>query len=187
MRLVQPATVPQSRSWQQDNALKPLLKALDIKPTGIPELSDGAVPEALFRFINCRRLKKFGNIRLRLSLLGEEEADRFVTMHYLVRERQEDQLRAELSNWNEQPLVMRVRPAKTNKTFCFCIDEDAECFFWVANQGRTLLEKTLPVSAKMFRSAMKPLRPTATTLEGILNEVEQVVEDRYTRMEKDDD
>ena len=186
MRLVQSATVPAKTSWFQSNEPKSLLKALCMTQTGVKELSDGVVPEALLRFINCRRLKKFGSIRLRLSDLGED-TDRFVTMNYLVRERQESELRTALESWKEQSLVVRVRPAISPKSFCFCIDQDNECFFWLAAQGRTLIETTLPVSARMFRSAMKPVRPTAVTLQGILNEETQVVEDRWTRMEKSDD
>lgn len=185
MRLVQPATVPAKTSWALGNELKTLLKALVITQTGIPELSNGAVPDALHRFINCRRLKKFGSIRLRLSSLGEDAGERYVSMHYLVRERQESDLRAKLEDWQNQNLIMRVRPAATIKSFCFCIDHDEECFFWVSPQGKHLIETTLPVSAKMFRMAMKPMRPTAVTLEGILNEEAKVAEDYYSRMERE--
>lgn len=186
MRLVQPASVPAKSSWVQGNELKPLLKALITVPTGIPELSNGAVPDALLRFINCRRLKKFGSIRLRLSDLGED-TDRMVTMHYLVRERQEADLRTALENWKTQPLIMRIKPAGSPRNFSFCIDQDEECMFWVATQGRMLIERTLPESARMFRTACKAVRPTAMTLEGILNEEAKVVEDRWSRMEKQDE
>lgn len=186
MRLVQPATVPAKTSWVQGNELKPLLKALIMVPTGIPELSNGAVPDALLRFINCRRLKKFGSVRLRLSDLGED-TDRMVTMHYLVRERQEAELKAALENWKAQPLIIRVKPAGGPRNFFFCIDLDEECFFWVASQGKHLIERTLPESARMFRTACKAVRPTAITLEGILNEEAKVVEDRWSRMEKQDE
>lgn len=187
MRLVQPATVPSKASWAQGNELKSLLKVLNITHTGIPELSNGAIPDALLRFINCRRLKKFGSIRLRLSDLGEDIGERYVTMHYLVRERQENELRFQLEHWMNQPLIMKVRPAATIKTFCFCIDQDEECFFWVSPQGKHLIETALPVSARMFRLAMKPMRPTAVTLAGILNEEAPVAEDYYSRMERKDE
>jgi len=186
MHLVLSAQVPSKTSWVQGNEIKPLLKALNIPPHGIKELSDGVVPDALLRFINCRRLKKFGSIRLRLSDLGED-TDRYVTMHYLVRERQENDLRAALESWKEQKLVVKVRPAATVRSFCFCIDLDEECMFWVSPQGRALIERTLPESARMFRTACKPVRPTAVTLAGILNEETKVVEDHWSRMEKQDD
>lgn len=186
MQLVLSATVPSKSLWVQGNELKPLLKALSIPPHGIKELSDGVVPDALLRFINCRRLKKFGSIRLRLSDLGEG-TDRYVTMHYLVRERQESELRTVLENWKEQKLVVKVRPAASVRSFCFCIDLDAECMFWVSPQGRHLIEKTLPESARQFRLALRGVRPTAVALEGILNEEAKVVEDHWSRMERQDD
>lgn len=187
MHLVISATVPSKTNWTQGHEPKSLLKALTIPPAGVKELGNGVAPEALLRFINCRRLKKFGSIRLRLSDLGED-TDRYVTMNYLVRERQETDLRTTLENWTQQKLVVKVRPAATPKSFCFCIDLDEECFFWTAAQGKLLLETTLPESAKVFRTGIfGAVRPTAVTISGILNEEIKVAEDRYSRMEKQDD
>lgn len=187
MHLVLSATVPSKTNWTRGHEPQSLLKALTIPPHGVKELSDGVVPVALLRFINCRRQKKFGSIRLRLRDLGED-SDRYVTLQYLVRERQESDLRSALESWGDQKLVVNVRPAATPKSFCFCIDLDEECFFWTAAQGRLLLETTLPESAKVFRTGVfGAVRPTAVTIAGILNEETKVVEDHYSRMERHDD
>jgi hypothetical protein len=188
MKLIQHATVPSKTTWKQEGKLKSLLRVLHISHTGLPEFSDGAIPDALLRFINDRACKTFGSITLRTGELlrnaTEEQKNKRVTIHYLIREEQESQLLDMLERWSEQPPKLRVpvSPAAP-KAMLFCIDKGEEAFIWTATQGRQLLEETLPVSARTFRQNGHTLRPTATTLDGILNSMVPVVEDRYSRME----
>lgn len=189
MFLIQPATVPRRTSWQSGGQVKSLLKALDIKLTGHPGLSNGAIPDALLRFINCRRKKVFGQIKLRVGELGSPDScDLYRTFYYLVREHQELELRSELENWSIKApkTAVPVRPAKLH-SFQFHIEEGEECFFWASAHGRALIEWTLPESVRVFKSAMKPVRPTVLTIENILNQEQPVVEDRFNRMERHDD
>lgn len=189
MYLVQPAVVTARNTWKQGGSTKSLLKALNMHVSGHPGLSDGAVPDALLRFINARSTKIFGSIKLPVGELdARNHTNKPVTLHYLVREEQESRLRTELADWviKAPPLAIRVAPAAP-KAFMFCIDLNEECFFWNAEQGRRLIEETLPESAAMFRLARKAVRPTATNIEGILNTVAPHVEDRYTRMERLDE
>lgn len=193
MHLVQPALVLPKPSWKEDGVIKPLLKAMRMEHSGHPLLSNGAVPEALLRFINDRTTKVWGGVKVPAGSMlrngTEEERAQTVMIHYLVRAHHEDNLVDELLAWSAgkvPQLAVPVSPAKA-KSMMFCIDKDAECFFWTAPQGRQLLEETLPASAKAFRSAMKPVRSTATNISGILNSDDQPVADRYSRMEKDDE
>lgn len=193
MQIVQSAFVLPKPSWKLDGATKPLLKALRVEHSGHPLLSNGAVPDALLRFINDRTTKVWGGVKVQAGNLlrnaTEEERNQKVMIHYLVRMHHEDNLVDELLAWSAgvvPKLAVPVSPARA-KSMMFCIDRDAECFFWTAAQGRQLLEETLPASAQAFRSAMKPVRPTATNISGILNSDDQPIADRYTRMEKDDE
>lgn len=191
MILVQDAVVPQKNMWKEYGKLKPLLKALNINWSGHPELSDGKVPDALLRFINCRRRKVFGSVKLMKGLMVPNSAVdiyKHINIGYLVRERQEDWLKHQLEAWQfERPkLVIPVYPANP-KSMMFCIDPDFECFFWTASNGRELLEQTLPVSAKTFRENRRQIRVTIDSLADILNEGSAPVEDRFTRMERDEE
>jgi hypothetical protein len=185
MYLVQSELITAKNTWRQDGSTKPLLKALNMQWSGHPGLSDGAVPDALVRFINCRQKKIFGNIRLRIGELSNVSSDRLITIHYLVRESQEAELRATLEQWSIKApsLAVRVNVAGP-KAMMFCVDKTTECFFWHADQGRALLEETLPASAAAFRIAMRAMRPTATDIAGILNLDTPVIEDHYSRREK---
>lgn len=193
MQIVQSALVLPKSSWKLDGNVKPLLKALRVEHSDHPMLSDGAVPDALLRFINDRTVKVWGAVKLQVGDLlrnaSDEERGKNVLIHYLVRAHHEDNLVDVLMNWSAgdvPKLAVPVSPARA-KSMMFCIDKDAECFFWTAPNGRQLLEETLPQSARAFRTAMKPVRPTATDIHGILNTDESPVEDRYSRMEKDDE
>lgn len=193
MQIVQSAIVLPKPSWRQDGHVKPLLKALRIEHSGHPLLSDGAVPDALLRFINDRTTKVWGGVKVQVGDLlrnaSEEERTKSVMLHYLVRAHHEDNLVDELMSWSSgdvPKLAVPVSPARP-KSMMFCIDKDAECFFWTAPNGRQLLEETLPQSARAFRLAMKPVRPTATDINGILNADDSPVVDRYSRMEKEDE
>lgn len=191
MYLIQQATVLPKQSWKQDNRTKTLLKALRMEWSGHAQLSNGAVPDALLRFINDRERKVFGSITLRTGalLLGASPEDRAkpVTIHYIVRVDQEQGLRSELESWSERrpATAVLVSPGRP-KTMLFCIDKGEECFLWTASQGKQLLEQTLPVSAEALRVACHTVRPTATTFLGIIN-ADAVIPDRYSRMEKDED
>lgn len=186
MHLVQQATIPPRRTWKENGSLKTFLRAVQLPWT----LSDGVLPDALLRFINCRRRKIFGSVKLMkgcmLNNASQKEFTEHFVMHYLVRERQEEWLLAQLRNWQFTipTTVVPVSPAKP-KTIMICADQDFECFFWAASNGRELLEQTLPVSARIFRENRRTIRP-AYTLEDILNEPTPVVEDRFTRMENPD-
>lgn len=152
-------------------------------------MSNGAIPDALLRFINCRRKKVFGQIKLRVGELGSPEScDLYRTFYYLVREHQETALHSALENWSVKApkTAIPVRPAKLH-SFQFHIEDGEECFFWASAQGRALIEWTLPESVRAFRTAMKPVRPTVLTIENILNQEQPVVEDRFNRMERHDD
>lgn len=192
MYLIQQATVLPKQSWKQNNRTKTLLKALRIEWSGHPKLSNGAVPDALLRFINDRTTKVFGSITVRTGELlrkaTEEERNKPVTIHYLVRAHHEQLLRTEIEQWSVKcpDLAVSVNPARP-KSMLFCIDKEAECFLWTASQGKQLLEETLPVSAEALRTACHAVRSTATTFLGIINADDVVVHDRYSRMEKDDD